>query len=174
MPFAADEKEKMKLVPPLSIATLLPACATVSSPVPEGYKGAVVQLSDTGYQESGGKGAFFAALAVDEKDIDNAIRRSRLASQNHGFALTMRYKTRDLPVSPMKVRITGTHQTAAPIHELAARATGSFCSVEGVVDFKPVEGRSYVVTGELKKSASCAWIADEQSLAPVTEKVCDK
>jgi hypothetical protein len=173
LPITPKESEKMKLVPPLLLASMLAACATVSSPVPEGYRGPVVQLSDTGHRESGGKGAFFAAVAVNDKDIDNAIWQSRRASQNHGFALTMRYQTRDLPVAPMKIRITGTHQTAAPIHELAARAAGTFYSVEGVVNFEPVEGRSYVVTGELKKAGSCAWIADAQSMAPVTDKVCE-
>lgn len=156
----------------LPLVGMLSACATVSSPVPEGYSGPVVELSDTGVRESGGKGTFFAALSIDGRDIDNALRQSRMASHGQGFALTMKFTQRQVPVVPMKVSVIGTHKTAAPIHELAARAAGTFFSVEGIVDFKPTEGRSYVVTGELKKAASCVWIADAETRVPATEKVC--
>jgi hypothetical protein len=75
---------------------------------------------------------------------------------------------------PTKVKLVGTHQTAAPIHEMASRMAGSFFSVEGVVDFKPVEGRKYIVTGELKKDRSCVWIQEDGVSQPTTEKACTK
>ena len=72
------------------------------------------------------------------------------------------------------MKLIGTHQTAAPIHEIASRMAGTFFSVEGVVDFNPVEGRGYEITGDLKKDKSCVWIADVESKQPVTEQVCTK
>jgi hypothetical protein len=155
-------------------ALFLGACATVSSPVPEGYKGPTVQLSDSGFSESGGKGVFFSAIAVDGREIENSLRETRGASYGKGFSLSSRYTSREVPVTPMKVKLIGTHQTGAPIHEMAARMAGTFFSVEGVADFKPAEGRSYVVTGELKKEQSCVWIEDMQSKQASTEKVCTK
>lgn len=156
------------------LALLLGACATVSSPVPEGYKGPTVQLSDTGYSESGGKGVFFSALSIDGRDIENSLRESRSASYGRGFSLSSRYTSRQVPVTPMKIKLIGTHQTGAPIHEIAARAAGTFFSVEGITDFTPTEGRSYEVTGELKKAQSCVWIADTVSKQLATEKICGK
>ncbi len=167
----------MKPVKPmlaLSLVALLAGCATVAPSVPEGYKGPVVRLEDTGYPDGSGKAAFFAALSIDGIDIDNSLRQTRMASSGQGFHLSPRHIVRDVPVRPMKVKLTGTHQTAAPIHEMAARMAGTFFSVEGTVDFKPVEGKYYSVNGELKKEQSCVWIEDAHSKELRTEKVCTK
>lgn len=164
----------MKRVLALSLVALLSGCATVAPSVPETYKGPVVSLADTGFQESGGKGVFFAAMALDGRSIENSIRASRMASNGRGFSLNSQYTTRNVPLGPVKVSLTGTHQTAAPIHEMAARMAGTFFSVDGVVDFKPVEGKSYIVTGELKKEQSCVWIEEAETKQLSTEKVCTK
>jgi len=164
----------MKLLLTLVAIALLSGCATVTKPVPDDYKGPVVLLSDTGTQETGSKGQFFAALEIDGNAIQNAIRETRGASYGKGPVLTSRYTSRDLPARPMKVKLIGTHQTAAPIHEMASRMAGTFFSVEGVVDFRPTEGRRYQVLGELTKDKSCVWIADTESKQPSSEKVCSK
>ncbi len=164
----------MKRVLALALFASLVGCATVEPSVPESYKGPVVPLSDTGFQENGGKGVFFAAMELDGRKIENAIWSTRSASSGRGFNISVQYIRRFVPVHPVKVKITGTHQTAAPIHEIAARMAGTFFSVEGVVDFKPEEGKSYIVTGELKKEQSCVWIEEAESKALSTEKVCTK
>jgi hypothetical protein len=156
------------------IAVLLAGCATVSNPVPADYKGPVVSLTDTGATESGSKARFFAAIEVDGTSIDNAIRQTRISSHGQGFALSARYTSRNAPVRPMKVKLLGTHQTAAPIHEIASRMAGTFFSIEGVVDFKPTEGKQYEVTGELAKERSCVWISEVGTNAVVTERICTK
>lgn len=162
-----------RLLLPL-IATLAAGCATVSDPVPADYKGPVVAVADTGAPDGGGKGRFFALLEVDGKPVANALGETRSASYGQGFALSARYTTRNLPARPMKVKLTGTHQTAAPIHAMAARMAGTYFSVEGTVDFNPAEGKSYQVVGELAKERSCVWIAEKDSSQPATEKVCTK
>ena len=158
----------------VTAAIALVGCATVSEPVPADYKGPVVQLADTGAREDGSKARFFAALEIDGNGVVNSLRETRAASYGQGFSLTAKYTTRRVPVRPMKVKLIGTHQTAAPIHEIASRMAGTFFSVDGVVDFKPVEGKRYEVTGELKKERSCVWIADAETKAEVTEKICTK
>ena len=158
----------------VTVAIALVGCATVSEPVPKDYKGPVVQLADTGASEGGSKGRFFAALEIDGNGVMNSLRETRSASYGQGFLLTAKFTTRNVPVRPMKVRLIGTHQTAAPIHEIASRMAGTFFSVDGVVDFKPVEGKRYEVTGELKKERSCVWIADAETKAEATEQVCAK
>jgi len=158
----------------LSLTFVFAGCATVSKPVPDDYKGPRVQLSDTGMQEDGSKGQFFVATEIDGSAIQNALRETRSASYGQGFSLSSRYTTRDVPVRPMKIKLTATHQTAAPIHAIASLMAGTFFSVDGVVDFKPIEGHQYEVTGELKKERSCVWISDVESKEPATEKVCTK
>lgn len=164
----------MKYVVTLGLAVFLTGCATVAPSVPDGYKGPVVRLEDTGYPDGGGKAVFFAAMSIDGIDINNSMRQTRMASSGQGFHLSARYIVRDVPVRPMKVKLIGTHQTAAPIHEMAARMAGTFFSVEGTVDFKPVEGKYYSVSGELTKEKSCVWIEDAHSKELSSEKVCTK
>jgi hypothetical protein len=153
---------------------LIAGCAGLAPAIPEGYKGPIAWLADTGFAEGRGKGAFFAALALDGRTIENSLLASRRASYGQGFVLTSRYEHRELPARPSKITITGTHKTAAPIHEIAARMVGTFFSVEGVVDFDPEAGKNYIVTGELTKELSCVWIAENISKKVVTEKVCTK
>ena len=162
----------MKTTLIFSALLFLGGCATGSNPVPDGYGGPVVQLADTGRQEDGSKGQFFVASEINGKEIQNSIRETRTASYGRGFSLSSRYTTRDVPVATMKVKLLGTHQTAAPIHEIASRAAGTFFSVEGVVEFTPVQGHRYEVAGELHKQRSCVWIADSGTAEPATEKVC--
>jgi hypothetical protein len=154
------------------LVALLSGCATVTKPVPDDYKGPVVSLADTGMQEDSSKGQFFVAEEMDGNRIQNALAETRAASYGKGSALFSRYTVRSLPVRPMRLKLVGTHQTGAPIHELASKMAGTFFSVEGYVDFKPVEDGNYQVTGELKKEKSCVWIVDTATKNPVTEKVC--
>ncbi len=148
-------------------------CASTPPLVPDEYTGPTAVLSDSGWNDSASRGTLFAAVAVDGQHIRNARDDTRSASFNQGFALTTRMTSRKVKAQPAKVRIVGTHQTAAPIHGIAARMAGTFQSVEGTVDFAPRAGRFYSVTGTLEKHASCVWIADTERFEPVTEKVCN-
>jgi hypothetical protein len=164
----------MKALVLTSIVFVLVGCTTVSTPIPVGYTGPVVPLADTGTKEDGGKARFFSALQIDGKDIKNSLNETRSASYGQGSALNLKYTTRNVPVQAMKVKLIGTHQTAAPIREIASRMAGTFFSVDGTVDFKPVEGKRYEVTGELKKERSCVWIVDVETKAEATDKICSK
>ena len=76
-----------------------------------------------------------------------------------------------MPVRPMKVKIKASHMTAAPIHEIASRASGNFFSVEGIVDFDPKPDGRYYVKGLLGSQGSSVWIEDEATGKPATAVV---
>jgi hypothetical protein len=160
----------------LSLLALLAltGCATFSPSIPDTYKGPVASVADTGRQEDGTKGQFFVLTEIDGRSIENSLHETRSASSGQGFALTSRFTTRSVPATALKVKLIGTHLAAAPIQAMVGRAAGTFFSVDGVVDFKPVEGKKYVVTGELKKERSCVWIQEDGAAQPATEKVCSK
>ena len=153
---------------------LLAACTTLHEPVPPGFSGPTAELDDSGFLEEGSKAQIFAATEIDGKTINNAIFDTRRASQGKGFSVSPTPTMRAVPAQPIKVKLVGTHQTGAPIHEIASRAAGTFFSVEGVVDFKPEAGARYVVKGELKKEGSAVWIEEFSTGKLVTERVTAK
>lgn len=163
----------LKMTGCLLIGLALHGCAAYK-PVPDGYTGPVAEVADSGSPGDGRKSTAFALMEVDGKSIDNSFRASANASYGQGFALTTRYVARPVPATPMKVRLKGSHMTAAPIHAMASQLAGTFFSVEGVVDFRPAPGGRYVVMGELKKGASSVWIEDRATGLPVTEKIVEK
>ncbi|WP_139351771.1 hypothetical protein [Polaromonas sp. A23] len=163
----------MKIVGGLLLGLSLHGCATYK-PVPEGYTGPVAVVADSGTPGDGRKSVIFAMMDVDGQAISTSFGASASASYGQGASLTTRFIARPVPAKPMKVRLKGSHITGAPIHAMASQIAGTFFSVEGVVDFTPVAGGSYVVKGELKKGASSVWIEDRATGLPVTEKIVEK
>jgi hypothetical protein len=164
----------MRHLGPLLLSFLLAGCATVAPSIPDSYTGPRATLQDTGTSEDGSKARVFAALELDGQAVQNSLRETRMASQGRGFSLSPRYTTREIPARPVKLKLIGTHVTAAPIHEIASRTAGTFFSVEGDVTFTPEAGRTYFVTGELAKDRSCVWIEDRSTNSPVVQKICTK
>lgn len=148
----------------------LGGCATYK-PVPDGYTGPTAVISDSIQRESGGKGQVFIVSQINGNDIANAASVSRAASQGRGFSLLLAHEVRFVKPEMMKLTLVATHITAAPIHEFASRAAGEFFSVRGEVDFQPVAGRSYVVTGVLSKNEKAVWIEDRDTKEVVTRKI---
>jgi hypothetical protein len=135
---------------------------------------ATVVINDSGQQDDGSRGTFFVVTAIDGKTIANSLAATRQSSYGQGFALSAYFVSRLVPVRPMRLRLVGTHQTAAPIHEMVARMAGTFQSVQGEVAFNPVEDAIYRVTGTLDPKQSCVWVEEERSQAVVTERVCTR
>jgi hypothetical protein len=148
---------------------VLSGCASYSH-VPEKYAGPIAWIQDTAWNDTSSKGQLFYVESIDGNSIINAQRATRSASYGRGFDLTTRSESRSVRIVPMKLRIVGTHVTAAPIHEFASRAAGSFFTVQGDVSFTPEPGKSYRVTGSLTKEVASVWIADQDG-KPVTEKI---
>jgi hypothetical protein len=154
-------------------ALALGGCATYK-PVPDGYSGPTARIADSTYQETGGKGRLYYIESIDGNKIENARSATGQASYGRGFNLSTRGVTRDVPIRKMRLRLIGTHVTAAPIHEIASRAIGEFFSVEGEIDFTPEAGKVYEVRGELTKAVASVWIADLNSGESVSEKIIAK
>jgi hypothetical protein len=163
----------LKRILVVAIFLALSACATVS-PVPQGYSGPVATIRDSGISESSGKAQMFVVMAVDGVEVQNSLGASRSASSGQGFRLTTKFVDRQVFAKPQRLKLRGTHTTAAPIHALFSQLAGSFHSVDAEIDFTPEAGRVYVVRGELKQEGSSVWIEDEQSRQPVTPKLTGK
>jgi hypothetical protein len=135
---------------------------------------AVATIEDSGFVEDGTKAQFFVVEAVDGKSVPNSLRETAAASSGTGFNQNAVLSGREITAKPSKLTLLGTHRTGAPIHEIASRAAGTFFSVEGDVQFSPVAGGRYVVTGELRKEGSSVWLEDAATGQVVTEKVRSK
>lgn len=155
----------------VAIATLLTGCATRYSPVPDGYTGPLVQLTDSVRTEDWSKAQIFAVVEIDGRPVDNSFNVSANASYGKGMALTALEHTRQVVPRPMTVKLRGSHATAAPIHEIASKMAGTFYSVEGTVSFEPQPDKFYVVRGELSKQRSSVWIEEGSAGVVVTRKV---
>jgi hypothetical protein len=156
-----------------SLLLLLTACATYK-PVPEGYSGPVATIMDTGRTEDGTKARIFYVASIDGKAIENARSVSRTSSYGTGMALHMRTTERKVPIQQMRLKLVGTHVVAAPIHELASRAIGTFFEVEGEIDFTPEAGATYLIKGDLQKKGSSVWIEQVGKDGPVAPKIIGK
>jgi hypothetical protein len=154
----------------LAAVFLLSSCASYK-PVPEGYTGSVATIRDTSETEDGSKARQFYLAEIDGNRVENSRSATRQSSYGTGFSLFARGFERPVPIRAMKVKLIGSHVVAAPIHEFASRAAGTFFEVEGVVEFTPKPEGRYVVRGELKKGISSVWIEDENSKEIVTAKV---
>lgn len=163
----------MKNLIVLLIATCLFGCATYK-PIPDGYTGPQATVTDSGHSEDGTKAQLFALTSIDGNQIMDSFWESAIASQGHGFALTVVISDRQVPAAPMKATLKGSHTTAAPIHAIASKMAGTFYSVEGNVDFSPKPNGKYIVKGELNKVGSVVWIEDAETGQPATEKIVGK
>ncbi|MCB1630031.1 MAG: hypothetical protein KDI48_20045 [Xanthomonadales bacterium] len=142
-------------------STTLAGCAYYQ-PVPPDVAMPVAVLRDSGIVESGSKAQIFAAVKIDGKTIYSAFTATSQASHGQGFSLTTHFPWREIPIRPMRIQLTASHETGAPIHALASQLAGTFHHVTGEVEFTPEVGRDYVVKGALGESSS-VWIEDSES-----------
>jgi hypothetical protein len=156
-----------------SVLAFLAGCA-MYEPVSGGYNGPVAVIRDSAESEDTMKGRLFFVEEVDNNRINNIRISTRQASAGRGFWLATGYAMRPVPARTMRLKLVGTHVVAAPIHEMASRAIGTFFDVEGVIEFTPRPNGKYTVRGELKKNASSVWIEDDETREPASAKVTVK
>lgn len=172
-PTHVNKMKKRSLLLAFFALSILVGCASYN-PVPAGYAGPVAVIHDSAESEGGTKGRLFFVEEIDGNRINNARSETRRASQGRGFALTTNGGGRTVPVKLMRLKLIGTHVVAAPIHEMASRAIGTFFEVEGVIEFTPKPNGKYRVRGELKKNASAVWIENDETREVVTAKITGK
>ncbi|MCO5118150.1 MAG: hypothetical protein M9951_00750 [Burkholderiaceae bacterium] len=149
---------------------LAAGCASYQA-VPDDYAGPTATLVDSAFQDVGNKGRIFAVTAIDGNPIYDAFDDSSNKSSGRGFMLTLGHAYRKVPIRPMKLTLTGSHYTAAPIQTIFNQLKGAHHSVEGTIDFTPEPDRRYVVRGELGPEGSSVWLVDERTLEVVSEKI---
>jgi hypothetical protein len=77
--------------------------------------------------------------------------------------------SKELPARPMKLRLSGSQMIKGTAAEAdARRAKGTLLEVEGQVEFTPIGGHEYVVTGTLAPGRSAVWVEDKMTKQRVT------
>lgn len=163
----------LKLAGCLFVALALHGCATYR-PVPDGYTGPVANIADSGIPGDGSRSQIFGVVEIDGNPIDTSFSASGPERSLWRSTLATRFISRQVPATPMKVKLVGSHITMAPIQAIVGQIAGNFFSVSGTVDFRPAPGGNYIVKGELKKGGSSIWIEDRATGLPVTEKIVEK
>lgn len=167
------EGARVRFVVAVGCAALLAGCAaTPTRHEAASSRAQWARLDDTGAQETRGKARFFAAVAIDGEPIVNSLDMTRRVNRGQDALLSPVFMTRDVEARPMKVRLVGSHLALTPMYEIASKAVGTFLSVEGVVDFRPVSGLNYEVAGSLSRESACVWIVEALTRRVVTDRVC--
>lgn len=146
----------------LIAATLLGGC--VSNPA---YQGPTARLTGLGQVEDAVTMRWFT---VAQMPAENNLGAACPPGQP-GQAVSARCVGGVIAARPMRVTLRGTHVSDTPAAEAARRAKGKFYSVEGAVDFVPVAGGEYVVTGVLDKTGASVWIEDVMTKQPATKVI---
>ena len=76
-------------------------------------------------------------------------------------------RVREVPARSVSLEIAGRTEYAAPILALANKVY----EVKGKLEFTPVVGERYVVTGQLGEGYSAVWVENEESRKVVARKV---
>ena len=145
---------------------LLNGCATLSKTIPDGYKGPVAIIEDTGKKIDSGKADLFYLSHIDGKQIHNSRFATLDASYGQGNYLLTVYLQNTVPAEKHKFTIVGRTEYAMPIRALA----GTVYEVKGDVEFSPVPDRRYVIKGNLSEQQSVVWIEDSSN-GEVIEKI---
>lgn len=159
----------------ITVLIALAGCATAPyQPIPEGYTGPRASITDTAKTRSGSLAEIFAVVEVDGKSVANSFHATAINNQGKGFTLTPTVVERELPTTPVKLKLRASHVTGAPIQAMAMQIAGTYAVVEGVVNFEPQPSKRYRVAGELKKEGAAVWIEDAETNQPITARISGK
>lgn len=145
---------------------LLEGCTTISSPIPEGYKGAIATLHDTMSGQTSKKVYIFEVLKINDKNI--LTSSSATYSFNYGRGMQMKpiIEQRKVPAQTSTITIRGMTYFAAPILAFG----GGDYHITGNVSLNLKPNEHYYVKGVLSKSYKSVWIEDSKGNI-VSEKV---
>lgn len=155
----------------LTLVTALAGCASFVPAVPDNYTGPTATVQDGSAYIGATAAQLFVLRAIDGNPITTSIEASANASYGRGSRLTVVMSERKVPARPMKATLLARHVTGAPIQLMMMQAQGTYREVEGVVDFHPQPGKTYVVMATLDASGRKVWIAEAGSQTRVTAEV---
>jgi hypothetical protein len=151
-----------------TIAVLLTSCA--AQPVPIEVRGPSAAVADSMTPRSGTSVDFFVLEKYNGHPVDNALRDTAIASQDMGFFMNLKHRSRQVPASEAQFGILGTTHQAAPILALINGVT----TVSGDVRFTPLADHSYMVKGVINKDHASVWIEDTATGQIMGRKVENK
>jgi len=149
------------------IAVALPLAACTSNPVPDGYTGSIVRITDSVTPRSSTSADFFYLSKVNGRRIEDSLSITKQVNSGQGFAMIPRVIGRVVPAEPSTFTIVGRTHYAAPILDLM----NTVYEVSGETKFTPIPHQSYVVKGVLGENYSAVWIEDSQTGEVVGQKI---
>jgi len=151
-------------------ALLLAGCATTAPPtVPRGYSGPIAYLKDSGRMESGTKGQLFYLAEIDGQAVFSSLAQTQRDNHGRGMSLALSLIQHTVPARPLRLKLIATHITGAPIHEMAARAGGTYFETSREISFTPAPNGEYRVAGRLQGQGFELWIEDLKTKGRVAE-----
>jgi hypothetical protein len=144
----------------LMLSLAVASCAT--DPLPKDYSGPVAMLLDSvgfsGDMERHifySRSEFFFASEIDGKKIKESLS----ASNAKGYGdFDYQIINRDIPIRLLTVKLEGRVIYSPPIFALTH--AGSLYSATNTIEFEPVEGQTYIVTGKLAREGSEVWLEE--------------
>ena len=132
-----------------ALVMLLGGCVTTHNPIPEGYSGPLITIDDS-FKLIGSRTAeMFYIQKINDKDVENAYRKSFGASSGQNGALVTQGYSHQLPAIKTKLLLSGEIMHGAPIGYLFN--SGSNYVVRGEIEFSPEVNKHYLISGELSK-----------------------
>jgi hypothetical protein len=158
----------------LSIIALLiffTGCATLHSPVPEGYVGPTATVSDSFSNKEATKAHYFILSKVDQKPIKTSWGKTR--SDNYGQGTQFTPSIIDRPVLPKEQLLGIKGLIFFPTD--AQALFGDNLAVEGEFQFTPKPGEKYIIKGTISEVVSKVWMEDSsgKKVSDVFEKKHD-
>lgn len=154
-------------------ALLLCGCTSFKSftafepATPADYSGPTANVADQVVTISPQRLHVFEITQVDGRRLASSSMASTRAGQGNGMTLTPVSLTNELPLRAAMVRLQAATQYASPMLAMS----NASCRTVGDVSFTPLDGKRYIVNGQIAADACEVWIEDLATRQQVTEKV---
>lgn len=135
--------------------------------LPDGYTGPKATIADTAVSQGPRMSHMFEIEKVDGRAITSSGMETVGRNQGRGLSMTPVTLTHPVAAVPTRFTISGATVYAAPILAM----TNPTCRVIGDVAFSPVEGKTYMVTGQIEPEKCSVWIQDSSTGEVMGQKV---
>lgn len=159
-----------RLVSLAATALLLSGCGSFQAfqpATPPDYTGETANVADRIVAVSPQRLHVFEMTQVDGRRLASSSTATTRAGEGGAMTVTPVPLTNELPLRTARVRLQAAVQYASPVLTMQ----NPHCRTVGDVDFTPVEGRRYAVTGRIGDDACEVWIEDLATKEAVTDKL---
>ena len=146
----------MKLFNLIFVTLLLSGCASIYNPIPEGYMGETVSISDSYSNKENTTAHYFILNKIDDKQINTSWGQTRENNYGQGFHFIPSILTHKVLPKNQSFQIQGLIFFSTDAQALF----GNNLYVEGTFNFAPVINEAYTIKGVLNKIESKIWMED--------------